>query len=186
MSIICMSTGGPVTTATWRKDNKLLIIDEISYQSTQIIVDGENGVYKNILYSNDASSLVGVFTCTVENAHGSDSMTISTNGKLEPSPCMFIKLFCNTCCLGVNIIKNETYTVGSNATITCHSDTPTERIEWLRDNGIVIGFGSMLMQLDLHFTPVNDSVHGQVYICRVTRNISEVAEQNFTMSVEGK
>lgn len=44
----------------------------------------------------------------------------------------------------------------------------------------------MKEQLDLHFTPVNDSVHGCVYICRVTRNTNEVAEQNFTMNVEGK
>lgn len=83
MSLICTSTGGPVTTATWRKDNKQLIVDKINYESTQIIVDGENAVYKNILYSNDASNLVGVFTCTIENARGSDSMTISTNGELE-------------------------------------------------------------------------------------------------------
>lgn len=76
--------------------------------------------------------------------------------------------------------------MGSTATITCRSDTPTERIEWLRDEDIVIGFESMVMQLDLHFTPVNDSIHGQVYICRVTRNITEVAERNFTMNVGGK
>ena len=89
--------------------------------------------------------------------------------------------------IGVNIENiAKTYTVGSNATITCRSDTPTERIQWLRDKEKVVALGSMVMHLDLHFMPVNDSIHGQVYICRVTRNATEVAEQNFTMNVEGK
>ena len=61
------------------------MIDGNRYQQTQVIVDKINAEYKNILYSNDTSSLVGVFTCTVENARGSDSMTISTNGKLLKS-----------------------------------------------------------------------------------------------------
>ena len=76
--------------------------------------------------------------------------------------------------------------MGRNVTITCHSDTATDRIEWLTNNETVIISGIMKEQLDLHFTPVNDSVHGCVYICRVTRNTNEVAEQNFTMNVEGK
>ena len=81
----------------------------------------------------------------------------------------------------------ETYTVhvGSNTTITCRSDTTTMKIEWLY-KGMVIAFRSMTTQLDLPFMPVNDSIHDRVYICRVTRNNTEVAEQNFTIGVEGK
>ena len=82
MSIICTSVGGPVTTVNWRRDNQLLATDGASFQSTQTIINRENATYESILYSYDASNLVGVFTCTVENDRGSNSMTISTNGKL--------------------------------------------------------------------------------------------------------
>ena len=75
--------------------------------------------------------------------------------------------------------------MGSNASVTC-SDTDTERIKWLRDDGTVIVFESNATQLDLPFTPVNDSIHGQVYTCRVIRNHSDMPEQNFTMNVKGK
>ena len=89
-------------------------------------------------------------------------------------------------CIGV-VINNtaETYTVGINITITCHSDTATDRMEWLTNETVIVS-GTMTMQLDLDFTPVNDNVHGRVYICRVTRNTDETTEQNFTMNVVGK
>ena len=85
---------------------------------------------------------------------------------------------------------DETYLVGSNATITCISDTDTEKIEWLRDDDVVVVLMLNARQLDLTFSPVNDSVHGKVFTCRVTRNStatnSGVVKQNFTMSVSGK
>ena len=90
------------------------------------------------------------------------------------------------------IIKggDEIYLVGSNATITCRSDTDTERMEWLRDDDVVVALMLNTRQLDLTFSPVNDSVHGKVFTCRVTRNStatnSGVVKQNFTMSVSGK
>ena len=77
-----MSTGGPVTTVTWRMNNQPLMIDDTRYQQTQMILDTENAVYKNTLSSDDNRNLVGVFTCTVQNVRGSDNMTISTNGRL--------------------------------------------------------------------------------------------------------
>ena len=75
--------------------------------------------------------------------------------------------------------------MGINITITCRSDTATERMEWLTNETVIVS-GTMIKQLDLHFTSVNDSVHGHVYICRVTRNTDETTEQNFTMNVTGK
>ena len=69
--------------------------------------------------------------------------------------------------------------------ITCQSDTATERIEWLTQERTVIVYENNATQLNLTFIPVNDSIHGQVYICRVIRNDSDTPEQNFTMNVEG-
>ena len=42
-------------------------------------------------------------------------------------------------------------------------------------------------QLDLEFSLVTDSIHDQVYVCRVTRLVDGmVATQNFTATVIGK
>ena len=79
LSLNCTSTGGPVTTISWRKNNQPLLIDGNHYYQTQRIVDSENAVYENILYGGDAGNLIGFFTCIVQNARGSDNMTISTN-----------------------------------------------------------------------------------------------------------
>ena len=76
--------------------------------------------------------------------------------------------------------------MGSNANITCRSDTDTERMEWLTQEGTIIVSESNVTQLNLAFTPVNDSVHEKVFICRVIRSISDTSEQNFTMNVEGQ
>ena len=81
-SLNCTSRGGPVTTVTWKINNQNIRIDGNQYRQTQIIVNSVNAEYKNILYSNDASNLVGVLTCIVQNAQGSDNKTISTDGKL--------------------------------------------------------------------------------------------------------
>ena len=189
-SLNCTSSGGPVTTVSWKRNNQKLTTDGNPYQQTQVIVDKINAEYKNILYSNDASTLVGVFTCMVENARGSDSMTVSTNGKLLKSTVNNIMLHFiiihlqNT--IGAVIENADNYTVGSDATITCRSDTATEGIEWLTQERTIIVYESNATQLNLTFTPVNDSIHGQVYICRVIRNDSDTPEQNFTMNVEGK
>ena len=64
-------------------------------------------------------------------------------------------------------------------------------IEWLR-NGMVVESAAFtgIQQLDLVFSPVNDSIHNQVYLCRVTRDGENgrmvTATQNFTVNVDGK
>ena len=70
-----------MTAVTWKINNQRLEIDGNRYQQTQVIVDSETAEYANILYSNDVSNLVGVFTCIVQNARGSNNKTISTNSK---------------------------------------------------------------------------------------------------------
>ena len=64
-------------------------------------------------------------------------------------------------------------------------------IEWPRD-GVVVESAAFtgIQELDLVFSPVNDSVHAQVYVCRVTRDggsgMTVIAVQNFTANVDGK
>ena len=69
-----------MTTFTWKINNQRLEIDGHRYQQIQVIVDNITAEYANILYSNDIINLVGVFTCIVQNARGSNNKTISTNG----------------------------------------------------------------------------------------------------------
>ena len=79
-SLICNSSGGPVTKITWMKNNLPLFPDGNHYRQHQTVVDSANAVYVNTLYSDDLTSLVGTFTCTVENVRGKSTMSMSTNG----------------------------------------------------------------------------------------------------------
>ena len=80
-SLICNSSGGPATKTTWMKNNLPLSIDGNHYRQHQTVVDSANAVYVNTLYSDDLTSLVGTFTCTVENLCGMSTKSISINGE---------------------------------------------------------------------------------------------------------
>ena len=59
-------------------------------------------------------------------------------------------------------------------------------MDWLRDGDVVVASQSRTQRLDLTFDIVNDSIHDKLYVCRVNRNAAEIAEQNFTTSIEGE
>ena len=88
------------------------------------------------------------------------------------------------------IIRDQ-FSVGQSVIASCISDTPATKIEWLRDGVVVKSVTSnSIQELDLVFSPVNDSIHNQVYMCRVTRDgrdgMPVTAVQNFTVNVKGK
>ena len=91
---------------------------------------------------------------------------------------------CISVCTGVFIIR-EQFNVGQSATAKCISDTPAALIEWLT-NEVVVESVTSTQELDLMFSQVNDSIHNQVYVCRVTREGETAAMQNFTVKVVGK
>ena len=84
----------------------------------------------------------------------------------------------------MSIIRDQ-FNIGDSATASCISDDQATSMEWL-SNGVVVESATSTQQLDLVFSLVNDSIHNQVYICRVTRDGGVQAEQNFTMRVDGK
>ena len=87
--------------------------------------------------------------------------------------------------LGVSIARDQFY-VGRSATASCRSVTPATRMEWLRNGEVVASIASTSIQeLDLVFSVVNDSLHNQVHVCRVTRD-SGIVSQNFTVQVNGE
>ena len=91
--------------------------------------------------------------------------------------------------VGVFIIRDQ-FSIGQSATASCRSDVPTSRMEWLRDGVVVNSSTSIRIQkLELIFFPVNDSIHDQIYVCKVTKDggngIQVTALQNFTVNVDG-
>jgi hypothetical protein len=90
--------------------------------------------------------------------------------------------------VGVTIVRDQ-FSVGSSAMAQCSSDNLAARMEWI-NNQIVVTSASSTQQLNLVFSPVNDSIHNQVYVCRVTRDgengTTVTAVQNFTVNVDGK
>ena len=92
--------------------------------------------------------------------------------------------------VGVFILRDQ-FSVGESVTALCKSDAPSSMIEWLKDGMVVESAAFISIQeLDLVFSPVNDSIHTQVYMCRVTRDrgygMTVTAVQNFTVNVVGK
>ena len=83
------------------------------------------------------------------------------------------------------LIVHDQFNVGESATATCTSDNPATRIEWTR-NGVVFASAISTQEVVLSVSQVTDNIHGQVYVCRVTRNGGMVATQNFTVQVNGK
>ena len=80
---------------------------------------------------------------------------------------------------------NTDFIVGSNATVTCRSDTFATQIDWL-DEGQVVRNVTDQKNLNLKFHPVRDTDHGKVYICQVTRlGQLNVVIQNFTLEAKG-
>ena len=72
--------------------------------------------------------------------------------------------------------------------VRCTSTTtwPAVRMEWLTDQGQVVQSATSMQQINLVFSPVNDSIHNQVYICRVVIVGDLLATQNFTVHVNGE
>ena len=59
-------------------------------------------------------------------------------------------------------------------------------MEWLNAEDEVVVSATSTQQLDLVFSLVNDSIHDQAFVCRVTRDGGMVGTQNFTINVIGK
>ena len=82
-TLTCISTGGPATTVTWRKDGVVITLDA-TYQQTKSLVDPVNGTYQTVLTidpSLDLGNVVGTYNCTVENAKGESSETVIVPGE---------------------------------------------------------------------------------------------------------
>ena len=78
--------------------------------------------------------------------------------------------------------SHSVFTVGEVASMTCSSDLDAISVEWLHNQQVVSS--SSASELSLGFSPVNDSIHGEEYTCRVTTSygIQEQTVQSFVQS----
>ena len=73
--------------------------------------------------------------------------------------------------------------VGEHATISCSFDLEFLSLEWIYNNKVLVS--SSASQISLPFIPVNDSVHGRQYTCRVTTRYG-TQEKSVVILVQGK
>ena len=105
---------------------------------------------------------MGSFTCEVSNVR-------STNGSDSVAKLL---VACNITIWFIAVYNYHTqrynyFIVGQSATATCVSDVPATRIEWLSGEDVLMASTTMsTQQLNLVFSLVSDSIHGQVYVCR--------------------
>lgn len=89
-----------------------------------------------------------------------------------------------TLCVGLEISGySGQLVVGEHATISCSFDLEFLSLEWIYNNKVLVSSSSS--QIGLSFSPVNDSVHGRQYTCRV-RTRYGVQEKNVTIFVQGE
>ena len=77
-TLTCISTGGPATNVTWRRDG-VVIMPNATYQQTKRVIDNSTGTYQTVLTidpSVDQSGILGTYNCTVENVRGLSSRTV--------------------------------------------------------------------------------------------------------------
>lgn len=76
------------------------------------------------------------------------------------------------------------FTVGESGSMTCSSDLDVTSVEWLYDLQVVSS-STAASELQLVFSPVNDSIHGQEYTCRITYSYG-IQEQTIQPFVQSK
>ena len=89
--------------------------------------------------------------------------------------------------LGLSIVHDQ-LKIGRGARAQCISkDTNAAEMVWL-NNGVVVANETDPQEsvVYLIFSPVNDSIHNQVYVCRLTTTDGQQVEQNFTAKVDGE
>ena len=61
-TLTCISTGGPATTVTWRRDGAVITLND-TYQQTKRVVDSVTGTYQTVLTIDPSVVIVGTYNC---------------------------------------------------------------------------------------------------------------------------
>ena len=94
-TLTCISTGGPVTTFSWRRDGARVANNNSYNISPQVVTDGENGTYTHIL--TVMGRRPGQYECSLTNNRPSmDTGNLTVESK---STFNMLKWFCTPKCL---------------------------------------------------------------------------------------
>ena len=82
-TLVCTSTGGPVTTVLWSKENSSGITNDPEYyEQSMAIISTTTATYESRLrILNKSSESTGDYTCMVSNSRGSSAQSIHIEGK---------------------------------------------------------------------------------------------------------
>ena len=82
-TLVCTSTGGPVTTVVWSKDNKnIMLNNDQYYEQSMVIINRTSATYESRLrILNKSSKSTGNYTCMVSNSGGSSNRSMHLEGK---------------------------------------------------------------------------------------------------------
>ena len=59
-----------------------MLVDDSLFQQSQRVVDTENSTYENVLFNDDITYFVGIFTCEISNVRDIVRETMELNGAL--------------------------------------------------------------------------------------------------------
>ena len=81
-SLVCTTSGGPVTNVTWTQEQQLLVADSqevLTWQSLDVVAV----TYRNVLELRRGTERenVGTYRCLVSNARGNISMELTVPGE---------------------------------------------------------------------------------------------------------
>ena len=119
---------------------------------------------------NNATMPTGVFRCEIPDASGiTQNVYVTVVARLMDVA-----------------ISTSQFEINSPAQAVCTTTLDgVANIAWLKD-GVVVIEGGALTSLDLVFSVVNDSIHGNIYTCRVTLTNGVIHRENITISVDCK
>ena len=156
---------------------------------TQILQNGATSTYYNLLTVDSGPyALTGDYSCEVSNTLGTATVNISVEGILLLIACTrensSQQLPTYICLLGLATWQSsDVFTLGESASISCSSDLDVVSIKWLHNN-IVVRYSSE-SELQLIFDSVNDTIHNEEFICRVTSSYG-IQEQSIRPFVQSK
>ena len=172
-TLSCVSSGGPVSTVTWRRNGDL-ITSTSPYQLSQSLMSGVTSTFLNVLTitGGNTEDYNGTFSCTVSNSRGP---TPIQSVDIHSMACTCRCSISNIVLLPIDILVTgsaEYYSLNAPVAITCSSDLDVSTIRWLNttDDGQddVLMSSDSAQLLGLPIDTVELQLNNTMYTCEVT------------------
>ena len=130
-TLTCISTGGPVTSVSWRRDGVPIPSNSSTYTQSQIVVDTATATYHNLLSINSSNirDYNGTFSCRASNSRGS---SIETRARVSRKSILYCFIIISTFYyIAIVITGNRVFQLGETSGISCSTPVPVQSIQWL-------------------------------------------------------